>query len=120
MRTGHGLKRDRHYDWALIDVIADDDPRRPRPYHLHQVEDRRELPSREGNHRPRPGPGDLLELVDALEPDQPDSSHGPDHHPRPHTVNVTRTDLVPARQANSCRVSVRDLRFATIPVKTAT
>jgi SRSO17 transposase len=26
MRTGHGLKGDRHYDWALIDVIADDTP----------------------------------------------------------------------------------------------
>ncbi|MEU2867516.1 IS701 family transposase, partial [Streptomyces mirabilis] len=24
MRTGHGLKGDRHYDWALIDVIADE------------------------------------------------------------------------------------------------
>lgn len=26
MRTGHGLKGDRHYDWALIDVHADDTP----------------------------------------------------------------------------------------------
>lgn len=26
MRTGHGLKGDRHYDWALIDVIEDDVP----------------------------------------------------------------------------------------------
>jgi SRSO17 transposase len=26
MRTGHGLKGDRHYDWALIDVIPDDTP----------------------------------------------------------------------------------------------
>jgi SRSO17 transposase len=26
MRTGHGLKGDRHYDWALIQVIPDDTP----------------------------------------------------------------------------------------------
>ncbi|WP_258382861.1 IS701 family transposase [Streptomyces sp. NTH33] len=26
IRTGHGLKGDRHYDWALIDVRADDAP----------------------------------------------------------------------------------------------
>ncbi|MFF3990624.1 hypothetical protein ACFY0B_39470 [Streptomyces sp. NPDC001797] len=26
MRTGHGLKGDRHYDWALLDVPADDTP----------------------------------------------------------------------------------------------
>jgi hypothetical protein len=25
-RTGNGTKRDRHYDWALIDVLADDAP----------------------------------------------------------------------------------------------
>jgi SRSO17 transposase len=26
MRTGHGLKGDRHYDWAWIDVLPDDTP----------------------------------------------------------------------------------------------
>jgi hypothetical protein len=26
MRTGHGLKGDRHYDWALVDIHADDTP----------------------------------------------------------------------------------------------
>ncbi|MEY9998108.1 SRSO17 transposase [Streptomyces sp. V4I8] len=26
MRTGHGLKGDRHYDWALVDVHPDDTP----------------------------------------------------------------------------------------------
>lgn len=26
MRTGHGLKGDRHYDWALIEVRPDDTP----------------------------------------------------------------------------------------------
>ncbi|MFE9500611.1 IS701 family transposase [Streptomyces collinus] len=26
MRTGHGLKGDRHYDWALVEVQADDTP----------------------------------------------------------------------------------------------
>jgi SRSO17 transposase len=26
MRTGHGLKGDRHYDWAWTDVLADDTP----------------------------------------------------------------------------------------------
>ncbi|MGI5204602.1 hypothetical protein ACQEU6_23840 [Spirillospora sp. CA-108201] len=26
LRTGHGTKGDRHYDWAVVDVLADDDP----------------------------------------------------------------------------------------------
>ena len=26
MRTGHGTKGDRHYDWAMIEIIADDTP----------------------------------------------------------------------------------------------
>lgn len=30
MRTGRGLKGDRHYDWALLDVPADDTPHRTR------------------------------------------------------------------------------------------
>src|SRR5690606_29754363 len=26
MRTGHGLKGDRHYDWAMLDIHSDDTP----------------------------------------------------------------------------------------------
>jgi hypothetical protein len=26
LRTGHGTKGDRHYDWAVIDVLPDDTP----------------------------------------------------------------------------------------------
>ncbi|MGW5462400.1 IS701 family transposase [Streptomyces sp. NPDC003996] len=37
MRTGHGLKGDRHYDWALIDVPADDTPTGHAAGHSHLV-----------------------------------------------------------------------------------
>ncbi|MBX9399565.1 hypothetical protein K4749_40130 [Streptomyces sp. TRM72054] len=119
MRSGHGLKGDRHYDWALIEVRPDDTPtdgeatghaflvvRRHRYtrelsfYRCHsttlvslaglvniictRVEDRRGLPGRERPHRPRPEPGHLLELLDALEPDQPPGRRGPGYRPLPH------------------------------------
>ncbi|MGI5133943.1 MULTISPECIES: IS701 family transposase [unclassified Streptomyces] len=37
MRTGHGLKGDRHYDWALVDVQADDTPDGHEDGHSHLV-----------------------------------------------------------------------------------
>src|SRR3546814_3978393 len=41
-------------------------PRHARGGDLSPLEDRGDLPTRQGLHRPRPGPGDLLELLDAL------------------------------------------------------
>jgi hypothetical protein len=35
MRTGHGLKGDRHYDWAMLDVLADDTPEDAEPGHSY-------------------------------------------------------------------------------------
>ncbi|MGM9337651.1 IS701 family transposase, partial [Streptomyces murinus] len=37
LRTGHGLKGDRHYDWALLDVPADDTPTGHAAGHSHLV-----------------------------------------------------------------------------------
>jgi SRSO17 transposase len=37
MRTGHGLKGDRHYDWALLGVPADDTPTGHAAGHSHLV-----------------------------------------------------------------------------------
>ncbi|MEU6611483.1 hypothetical protein ABZ922_41810 [Streptomyces shenzhenensis] len=37
MRTGHGPKGDRHYDWALLDVPADDTPTGHAAGHSHLV-----------------------------------------------------------------------------------
>lgn len=33
LRTGHGLKGDRHYDWAMLDIQPDDTPDTHRPGH---------------------------------------------------------------------------------------
>ncbi|MET7845940.1 IS701 family transposase [Streptomyces sp. NPDC005356] len=33
LRTGHGLKGDRHYDWAMLDIQPDDTPDGHRPGH---------------------------------------------------------------------------------------
>ncbi|MEY9996993.1 SRSO17 transposase [Streptomyces sp. V4I8] len=35
MRTGHGTKGDRHYDWAMIGVLADDTPESTGPGHSY-------------------------------------------------------------------------------------
>jgi hypothetical protein len=37
MRTGHGLNGDRHYDWALLDVIAENTPTEHAVDHSHLV-----------------------------------------------------------------------------------
>ncbi|MFQ6852599.1 transposase [Streptomyces sp. 35M1] len=37
MRTGHGLKSDRHYDWTLLGVPADDTPTGHAAGHSHLV-----------------------------------------------------------------------------------
>jgi hypothetical protein len=62
-------------------------PGRPRRGGLHKVADRRGHPCREIPDRTRPRPGDLLELLDALEPDQPDRRRSPGRRPRPHPVS---------------------------------
>ena len=35
MRTGHGLKGDRHYDWAMLGVRPDDTPDNQAPGHAY-------------------------------------------------------------------------------------
>ncbi|MFD9285834.1 hypothetical protein ACFWD7_53280 [Streptomyces mirabilis] len=104
IRTGHGTKGERHYDWVMIEVTADDIPPRHETGHSFLLVRRHrytrelsfyrfhsttpvtlsdlveviccrwrveEFPGREVPGRARSRADDLLELLDALEPDQP-------------------------------------------------
>nr|WP_234310584.1 MULTISPECIES: transposase [unclassified Streptomyces] len=110
MRTGNGTKGARLYDWAMIDMRADDTPpgqdaghsqvlirrhRRtgtlsfyrtwhpdPQPVSvlvsaLPPLAGRRGHSRSQGPHRPRPGPGHLLDLLAPLEPDVDDRLRAP-------------------------------------------
>lgn len=84
-------------------------PGRPRGGSLHKVADRMGHPCREVPDRTRPRPGDLLELLDALEPDQPDRRRSPGRRPRPNPVSplIARNRPDPSHQARTVCPSAR-------------
>ncbi|WP_331751137.1 IS701 family transposase (plasmid) [Streptomyces globisporus] len=150
LRTGHGLKGDRPYDWAMLDIRPDDTPDDQEPGHSFVLVRRhrytrelsfhrchparpvtladlvdvvycrwggRRLPARQGHLRPRPGPDHLLELLDALDPDQHARHRRPRDHPRPHRSGRSRnhTHQTHAGQRPRTPAPATDHRAAPAP-----